>query len=253
MTITIGTLKQASDQPGTVRALVLLTSDKVLPSPLLELNTASVWNQVYSSIGISSDYLVVQVILLQITPTAGGMTAYNFSCKFAPRGVRLDATQGPPGTQGAIGPTGPPGAPGADGAMGPAGPAGPPGPPGSTALLDAQTSLIPSVAGMPMALTVLGLVASNAAPAGPHEVYGLASVTVGAPGPLNVVVNGLCNWGGAPFMDPAGSVLYLAPGGGVTTTPPDPLLSSSGTALTRLGFVRSSTEIMVEIVPLAVL
>lgn len=128
MTITIGATKLLSDQPGTVRAAVLLNSDKVLPNPLTDVTTIQSIGKVYQIIGLSTDYFVADVFLLQITSGAGNY-GYSFNMKFAKAGVKLDAVQGPAGPQGKQGPAGTAGPPGATGATGPTGPGGVPGGP----------------------------------------------------------------------------------------------------------------------------
>jgi len=117
MTIIIGATKLLSDQPGTVRAAVLLTSDKILPNPLTDVSTVQSISKIYQIIGLSTDYFVADVFLLQMT-SGGGSYGYSFNMKFAKLGIKLDAVQGPAGPQGAQGPAGT------------AGPAGPPGPTG---------------------------------------------------------------------------------------------------------------------------
>lgn len=131
--ITIGVIKQASDQVGTARATVILTSDHVFPNPMLEFNTPAVFNQVYGTLGIDRSYIVSQIILLGIT-SSNNVWEYTFALKFSAPGVRLDLTQGPPGPAGSQGPQGPKGLDGLEGpsgSMGPQGPQGVEGPPGT--------------------------------------------------------------------------------------------------------------------------
>jgi len=126
MTITIGATKLLSDQPGTVRAAVLLTSDKILPNPLTDVSTVQSISKIYQIIGLSTDYFVADVFLLQIT-SGGGSYGYSFNMKFAKLGIKLDAVQGP------AGPGGPQGPAGTAGPAGPPGPTGPGGVPGGPA------------------------------------------------------------------------------------------------------------------------
>lgn len=125
MTITVGAMKQLSDQPGTVRAAVLLNSDKILANPLVDVATQAVINKIYEILGIARDYIVADVFLVSIT-TGAGSFAYSFNMKFAKRGTRLDSVVGPPGEQGKQGPPGPRGEKGEKGDKGDPGSAGPP-------------------------------------------------------------------------------------------------------------------------------
>ena len=128
----IGVIKQASDQAGTVRATVILTSDHVFPNPVLQFDTPTVFNQVYGTLGIDQSYIVTQIILLGIA-SANSVWEYTFAIKLGKLGTRLDLVQGPPGLQGDQGPrgvkgeTGEPGSPGEEGPAGPEGPEGPAG------------------------------------------------------------------------------------------------------------------------------
>jgi hypothetical protein len=138
--LNIGVIKQASDQVGTYRAAVILTSDQMLQNPALQFNTAAVYNQVYGTLGISKDYIFTQIILTGLTSASRNIWEYTFSVKLAKRGTRLDTLQGPPGANGDQGPAGPrgeagptgPTGPGGVGPTGPTGPVGPAGPTGST-------------------------------------------------------------------------------------------------------------------------
>jgi len=76
-------MKQASDQPGTVKAAVLLSSDVVLANPMLELAKPEMMDQVYQALGIGRDYFVSNLFLIQIAKTNAGLFGYSFSLKFA--------------------------------------------------------------------------------------------------------------------------------------------------------------------------
>jgi len=127
MTTTIGVMKQLSDQPGTVRAAVLLSSDKALADPLTELASTASITQIYKSLGLTKEYFISNVFLVQIAKSDVGVHGYSFSLKFAKPGVKLDVAQGPQGEKGDSGGSGP------RGPEGPEGPEGPSNPPSGSA------------------------------------------------------------------------------------------------------------------------
>ena len=136
MSITVGVVKQLSDQPGTISASVLLTSDVPLSNPFIDFNTPAVYNYIYSTLNIDTDYKFVQVVLVQITQS-GGLYSYSFSVKLAKTGIKLTSIQGPQGVigpTGLMGPKGPTGSPGDIGPPGDVGPQGDPGPTGATGI-----------------------------------------------------------------------------------------------------------------------
>lgn len=130
--LNVGTIKQESDQPGTARATVILTSDKSLSNPVLQFDTSAVFNQVYGTLGIQPGWLITQIILLGLA-SDNGIWQYTFAVKFARPGTKLDMEQGPPGPTGEQGPPGTKGdrgdtgKPGQPGTVGPKGDQGPPG------------------------------------------------------------------------------------------------------------------------------
>jgi hypothetical protein len=126
MTTTIGATKLLTDQPGTIRASVLLNSDGVVPNPLVEVTTYPSINKIYEILGLTRDYYLLECFLIQIADGAG-LYGYTFLMKFGKASTKLRDVVGPPGPPGSTGPSGPPGSPGSPGSTGPVGPQGPEG------------------------------------------------------------------------------------------------------------------------------
>ena len=124
MTTTIGATKLLTDQPGTVRASVLLNSDSAVSNPLIEVTTYPSINKIYEVLGLTRDYFLLECFLIQIANGAG-LYGYTFLMKFGKASTKLRDVVGPPG------PTGP---------TGPTGPIGPQGPEGTVAELDGDTT-----------------------------------------------------------------------------------------------------------------
>jgi hypothetical protein len=118
-------------QLNVVQALVVLTSDVILPNPITTLSEPDVFKQVYQALGLDPDtYDIGQVKFNRVTTTFVNNYSYEFSVKFVPKGAGLDdqifvGPPGPAGPRGVVGPVGP---------LGPPGPIGPTGPPGSIGL-----------------------------------------------------------------------------------------------------------------------
>jgi len=132
MTITVGVLKQVSDQPNAVVATVILNSDAVLPNPLTALIDPVIFNQIYTQLNISpNQYSISQLTLNSVSAPFIEEITYSYSIRFVLNGTPITSSQ-------FIGPAGPPGlagkagAPGAAGVGGPVGPTGPQGPQGVT-------------------------------------------------------------------------------------------------------------------------
>jgi len=122
--LNVGVIKQASDQAGTYRATVILTSDQLLPNPVIQFTAPSTLSQIYGTLGVDQSYMMAQVILTGIATGVNRVWEYTFAIKLAKLGTKLDVAQGPPGEKGDQGVAGPRGQPGPAGSSSPAGPAG---------------------------------------------------------------------------------------------------------------------------------
>ncbi len=124
MAITVGVLKQISDQTNVVSASVLLNSDQPLANPLETLLQPVFFNQIYQQLQINPNQYQIGQLSLTQTPTSFlGTISYQFAIRFVLIGTPVTSQQ-------FVGPQGPPGTPGKGGVPGTAGPAGPPGPTG---------------------------------------------------------------------------------------------------------------------------
>ncbi len=101
----VGTVKQVSEEPDTYRATVVLTSDAILPNPVMQFDNPAVYNQIYSTLGVSQEYMLTQVILTGVS-SSYQVWEYTFAVKLAKRNSKLSSVQGPPGVPGPRGPQG---------------------------------------------------------------------------------------------------------------------------------------------------
>jgi hypothetical protein len=118
--INVGVIKQVSDQADTYKATVILTTDQMLSNPALQFDTPQVYNQVYGTLGLNQDYIIIQIILFGIAQKQT-IWEYTFMVKLAKKGAKLDSIKGPPGEKGPVGPQG------EEGPVGPKGDKGDPG------------------------------------------------------------------------------------------------------------------------------
>jgi hypothetical protein len=124
MTITIGVLRQVSDQANVVSASVLLNSDQILANPISVLVQPVYFNQIYAQLQIDpTQYQIGQLTLAQVPVPFQGLYTYQFAVRFVQNGTAVTSQQ-------FVGPQGPPGIPGKAGAPGMIGSEGPPGPTG---------------------------------------------------------------------------------------------------------------------------
>ncbi len=137
MAFTVGVEKLPSEASNVVAAYVLLNTDSILANPLVSLNQAEVFAQVYSTLGLDpKDWFLSQVSLSEVTEPFTSLFAYSFAIRIVKVGTRdplLLQFMGPPGPPGNPGRPGNPGNQGIRGATGPQGATGPfGGPPGAT-------------------------------------------------------------------------------------------------------------------------
>ncbi len=121
MGVTIAAMKVPSANPNVVNAIISIQSDSQLldPSSFLFANFATVLNK----LALPSNYVIVDLILTQITNPAPLAFVYAFRTAFVLRGSAASIPYfGPPGPPGATGPRGP-----TSGLVGPPGPTGPQG------------------------------------------------------------------------------------------------------------------------------
>lgn len=109
MTTTVGASKQLSDQVGTVKAGIHLSSDRVLPNPMAELS--SVLGEVYRILGLGQEFFMSECILTNVVSSK--QNVYSFNVKFSKPGAKLSTIssgfEGPSGARGPRGPIGPAG------------------------------------------------------------------------------------------------------------------------------------------------
>lgn len=124
MAVNVDVRRVASDLPNVVQAVVMLSSDRVLPNPLAALSDPSVLLQVMSQLALKpADWDLGAVAMSSVSTPLGALTVYSFTVRFARKGTSAAVPQivGPPGQQG---PQGRPGLAGSPGLVGPTGPAG---------------------------------------------------------------------------------------------------------------------------------
>lgn len=132
MTISVGVQQLVSGQASVVVASVLISSDEILPNPVVYVNQPGVFTQIYSSLGIlPEEWDISQLALTSVQSVFVGLVTYDFLIRFVKKGEVFVPPQfiGPPGP---IGPQGPAGAQGPTGPAGATGPTGPTGPTGAT-------------------------------------------------------------------------------------------------------------------------
>lgn len=122
-----------------------------------------------------------------------------------------------------------------------------PGGGGGNNLTDTLTSSIPTTVGLPMSLVAGNLVAADAEAGQPQMVYGLAT-TVSPAGPVEVVTSGVCSYG--PGGLTPGQELYLAVGGGISSSPPGTGVPNR--RIVSLGIARTANTILVRIQDVAI-
>ncbi len=121
MGVTIAAMAVPSANPNVINAVVSIQSDSQLldPSSYLFANFATV----QAKLGLPGNYVIVDLILTQITNPAPLAFVYAFRIAFVARGSPASIPYfGPPGPPGATGPRGP-----TSGLVGPPGPTGPMG------------------------------------------------------------------------------------------------------------------------------
>jgi len=123
--ITVGVQKLPSDNSNVVFAAIVLTSDQILPNPIITFGEPSIYSRIYSQLGIRQDqYVLANVALIQVQVQLPGFTAYSYNARFVRNGTVLGSQFiGPTGPRGIVGPVGPTGVMGPPGAIGPTGPA----------------------------------------------------------------------------------------------------------------------------------
>jgi hypothetical protein len=114
----------------------------------------------------------------------------------------------------------------------------------ATAITDATLTAAENIfAQDPVALNASGgLIRANAEVSTNQEVYGICTTSASAGNLVPVILSGIWTYTSA-FAVP--SVVYLGVGGGATGTPPNP--SVAGRRITRLGQVRTTTTMFVQI------
>lgn len=113
-----------ADLPSVTQAVVTLTSDRVLPHPLLELGDPRVNLQIMSALGLRPEEWDLSAATVSAAQgRLGGLSVYSFTVRYAKKGQPVVVPQivGPPGIQG------PQGRPGVGGPPGSAGLQGQPG------------------------------------------------------------------------------------------------------------------------------
>jgi hypothetical protein len=128
--ITVGVQKLPTDSANVIFASVVLTSDQIIPNPIIALGDPQIYSRIYSQLGIRQDqYVLANVVLIQVQVQLPGLTAYSYNVRFVRVGTALGSPFiGPTGPKGPVGPVG------STGIQGPAGPLGPTGPAGAVGI-----------------------------------------------------------------------------------------------------------------------
>jgi hypothetical protein len=216
MNITVGVEKLPSNASNVVQAYVLLNTNEILPNPLVAINDSQVFNQIYSTLGISpNDWFLSQITLTQVTEPFTALYAYSFGIRLVKIGTKdpeANQFQGPVGPKGLKGVKGDPGVQGVRGSTGPQGSTGPfggpPGPPGVTGLPGPMGSQGPTgprgFQGSPGQTGPVG----GQGPTGARGIQGIQGI-IGPTGPLGPTGAGVA--GPLGPTGPAGK--GFAPGG----------------------------------------
>lgn len=137
MAVNVDVRRVPSDLPNVVQAVVMVSSDQVLPHPMLALTEPKTYMRVLSALGLKpEEWDLAAAALGSSTQPLGSLIVYSFTVRMARKGTisalpQIVGPPGPAGQQGRPGSAGSNGLPGAAGAPGPTGSQGPAGPTGA--------------------------------------------------------------------------------------------------------------------------